>query len=495
MHIETDTISRRHRHFFAAPVALAVLVAAVALTRIENPPAVAALFPTVITAHGGDRVWNLPNGLSGVLREDAAIASDGAVTELLRGTALVRSTLDLSLWVGEWQLRTFDGGFMVIRSDEDFTLLALTSPVLLRRADDRFIVPAGMMLEISKGELERISDDLLLEQRSALRDISVTEPEVRLPEQLQLLGTVIAGGHNDFAHRVLLDETVRQELLAHGPPTSLLRGTSALPSVLRELAQYIQDTDLWLLLTLHEQYRLPLSDSIGPLTLAQNIRDLRWLAFPLSDTTAEAAPALAVKEWSEHVQKSIATRADAKTFTIDLFSALQLFRSIAEPRGWSERLAGYAEAVEGIAKAAGGILDHDSAAELVAWRAIDDILPLPEELPPLPTVEPPVPLQAETEPQPTVSAVLNPIEAQALIQRARDIFHQAGALFVPSTTLEATAPQTVKITNLIFATQTGEHSFTFTLDVAKEHVSGIQKNGQTFPLGLPLQRFIEWAKK
>ncbi len=529
---------KKHRHFLAFPLFLLLIGTSVlggGSTRLQ-----AEILPTVtisaISARQEDRLFTLPRGIGGLLREDGILSDEGELLSLEEGTVILASDGLVRLRIGDVILSAFHGGFLATRGGEKFSIHALSSPVLLVRDSFRIIIPAGMQGSWTSEDLvpwegnlpavvdqfrnfDIITSDLLRDELADLSSITlpllpafpaesaispVLTPfalpaaQTRMAEQsvrsqLRALRTAVESGNAQSAHALLRQPATDAALSSPDLPSdvlpALLAHAAELPSVSQELTGYISDDDLWLLLSLHPQYRAAAWETPGPLGISRSARLLRWLQLPSSDI-GEAVPARAVTQWREQLEKHLQTMEHPEEFLEQLLHSMKDYRSFAEQNGYPERLRRYAHALRQMIDPFAGTLAEDSQALYADWKKIDDIAPYIEAPALSMPVAPLEVLEAPADAPVAPEEHFDPSVAEAAVKR---MLLDSGALFTTQTAIHAESDARVMVQGIVFASEEAEHRYDFTMELPVKRLSRIRQDGREFPYGLGLEAFAKWA--
>ncbi len=499
-------MSRKHRHFLAAPLfALSLLVTIAGVSGAHRAQVTQETVAVgEITAVRADKTFTLPRGLRGLLREDGVLHDDGGVLSLRQGTVLVASDGMTTVQIGDVFLSAFHGGFLATFNGTKFSVHALTSPVLLERGAFRLIIPAGMQgswtaaeqlpsgsdvtgIAAERERLQMIPEGTLRDELSVLAAL----PPAPLPHSPEDLRMSLQFGDATSLRALLRQRAMQTALqspeLSTEVLSTLFADTADLPSASQELLQYLRDDRLWLLLSFHRSYRAAAWENSGAIGISADARVLRWLQLPSSDVGGNAVSALAVERWAQQVGKYAESLSQPQDFLEPLLRSLRGYRAFAEQRGFPERLQRIAHALRAVIEPFNGRLSDDAKNLYAEWQELDNIEPYTEPAPlPPPVIEAAVPV-------PVPAPVPGPFDAAAVEAGARQMLLDAGALFTTQTVLHAESATQVTVQHLLFATGDGEHRYDAVLDLTARQLRSIRRDGQLMPYSPGLDAFGAWA--
>ncbi len=529
--------AKHHRHFLAFPL-FAFLLAALVLTgstKLQASMLSDSAAAGEILARGGDRVFTLPRGIAGIVREDGSVHDDGNVLTLADGTLLLASDGLVEVQIGPASVKAFDGGFLVTTNGTKFSVHAVTTPVLLAHGDFRLVIPAGMQSQWMNADIPSLFDlGIVAQERDRMRridDVVAREelqdlsslPAAPLPpweaasafspflrtlalpaaqerltreetaSRLSQLCALLEAGNAEDVHARLRERELQEILSSPDLPTdllmTLLASARTLPSAQERLLQYVTDNDFWSLLSFHPLYRSAAWETSGPLTIPANARLLRWLQLPSSDVADAIAPRV-IDQWQREVTLYVRSIPDSVEFQESLLQSLRGFRSFLEEQEYPERLRRYARAVQEIIGSQSQALSADAQVLYARWNDVDAIAPYSEAPPRIAEEVSPAPVIAPVE---EADVPQEEFDAVAVQKQAKNLLLGTSALFTTQTSLEATSATLVKVSGLLFATSTGEHSYDFTLNLTSGEVTEILRDGEPMPYALSLEGLVSWA--
>jgi hypothetical protein len=504
MHIQTSHSARAgHRHFLAAPV----FVLALGLSMLSGSERMSAAASVVdyageLRAAGNDSEFALPRGVYGLLQEDGVLREEFDALRLADGTAYVASEGRVRLRAQEWLLQSFHGGMLVSTAPDAVSVLALTSPVLVRHGEFRLVIPAGMQGQWHGDALSEFSLRTAAAERVRLRAI----PPSILRDALQTLSRLEPVALPQAPEQSAAERQLREALESHDTASALalladdaayglstealvplLLSAHAIPSAAQQILDEVRDGDLWLLLSFHGAFASVAWETPGPLGLPLAMRELRWLLLPGGDIGAPL-PARVIDRWKDQVQKHVDTSEHPEEFLAALLASLADYRSLMSEQEFPERLGRLSRALEAIVEPHLSALSDDDKALYASWKDIHAIAPYTEA--------PAVVVPKEPQYSSSSSAIAAPPEvfdAASLEAQARGLLQNAGALFTIQTELRAESSSRVRVAGIVFASPQGEHRYDFTLNVADTQITNLQQDGTLLPYALTLEASGQWA--
>ena len=80
-------------------------------------------------------------------------------------------------------------------------------------------------------------------------------------------------------------------------------------------------------------------------------------------------------------------------------------------------------------------------------------------------------------------------------RRAYTVLRDIGALFTVETTIDAVAPNTAQVRNIIFSGKSGDRTVDFHFDVAKGEIRQVILGNKEYPYSLTVEAFRDWIQK
>jgi hypothetical protein len=533
----------RHRHFLALPLFIFSLVAIATAGGAMTASAVmtGSVVSNDVVSVADDTPFTFADLPAAGFLSDGGLAHEAQGRLWLEdGAMLVTTPSMVVVRAGDMEFTTVQGGFLLIKGSKVVTIMALTAPVLVRNEQYRFVVPTGYQGEWSAAELPTIQT--LATVADQLTTLTTILPETRVQQLAKLtsiaplelpafassaddvwpsfltleksadrqaaadtleafsqLRSAIAMGDLGGA-RELLGQPLVQNALKNVPDESMLRTlvilAQTMPSIERDLISYVHDADFWLLLSLHPRFSLAAWETDGPVEAPLSVRTQRFLQFPSSDV-AEAHANGAVERWKKQLASYLQGANDAPGFVSLLLKSMRSYKDFAAANNLPERLLRYAEAIRELSGPYAADLSEEDRALIDAWTA-EEVLPEYQDAPALsdtliPEVAPPVEAPPAVEPVPVAEPVSG-ADARAQEAEAKALLQTAGGLFAVTTKFHADVRGSVDIEGIIFASESGDHSYDFTLDLVAKRVTEIRVDGQTMPFPMALDAFANWAR-
>ncbi|MDA1208651.1 MAG: hypothetical protein O2904_01310 [bacterium] len=533
-----------HRHFVAAP-ALA-LVIGISLFQGSYQASVSELSTgeEVIMGLSEGVVSQLPSGAQVTVYSGDGFDASGSA--FLNGTALVSSDGVSHFTVGNMHIVALAGAFHVSYHSGDISIAALTTPVLVRDALHRVLVPSGLQWKGRDGNISRLSAGLvqwkadrkldILPQRFIVRQLQnlsympsvdsadllpasrnalpasrwSTLPALRMQGaqdrtqhewQTQLLGTLRSRIESKDIHAVqsLLSVSDYGEAFQSEATTNMiihlmhtLDLDSAMTMVL--LTHLIVDEDIWLLSSLDPRWREVTWTLFGPDSMKESIMT-RLFALPASDNAAQAASAFLIERWVQEIL-GIAGRMDSDhslEFLEEVIATGIPLVADAQRLGYPERARRLAEALLTLGSSVHDKIPEEMLNTLQTYHEFEKInvaamlvtLRQPQDDAPEEVVLP----QAQDDIEEVAQYSPDIVEA-----RTYAILRDMGAVFAVNTEIRAMEPNTARVRRVIFSTAAGDLTFDFHFNIAKGEISQIIQDGKEFPYSLPLETFSGWIK-
>lgn len=463
----------RHRHLLVAPIFALALVLSVAQRPETGMGSVlsggAAIARGEVFADE-DLLVALPDGVRGSLKAGGSMVVGRRAALLKQGSVLLAADGPIALRVGEaTTVRGVAGAFVVIAEGSSLTVAALTTPVLVEWRDQRVIVPIGTQWRSSEA-LQGLRGDIAAWARA--RAVTLL-PESYVREQIDLAASL-------------------------APPDAPARG-----ALLAELAGDPEpdagDPDAWLLHSFHPQLRAAVWTLPDPLGIPRSTSALRLLRFASSDLSPKPLPSVLVDRWRGAVAAFLATEEKPAAFLEELVRASRVPLRALAARGHPQRAHRIAEALISAVRPYAAGLPPAGLAAFTDLRRFDASLLQG-------SVDASVALPAPTEKSAGVAVVPSApgasssssaaaLSAAEIEQRAYALLRDAGAVFTVHTKIEAAGPALASVQGLVFGGKSGDRSFDFTLDLAREEVRGIAVGGRGVPFPMPFADFIAWARR
>lgn len=497
MHIPSLYPPRRHRALVAAPVFILLLM----LSLKEGMGATLLSTDTLRSQVG--------NPIAVQLSAGAKAHQSAEYVDVQEGSALLLSDGIASVHIRGDVLLGWSGGFEVIAHPTSYTVVALTTPVLVHRGEDSILVPSFMQWqsEDDRYALKPIPEHFLRERLMQLQsltpsaDFSKDEadssplrlPFIQLPAAqdrameagyhsvLQLLLDALREGRAEEA-RAFLSRQSTQEAIASSV------GRSFVPALLHEgiaqniaepfLSAFLSDPGFWMIASLHPDLRSYAWVHRIP-DLPRQRLFLALSLLPASDRLTDEVSDLAVEKWAQAF--GIFLQHDADPLRM-LQGVLPILEDLA--RSHPVRAKRYASHL--LATLAWLQLEEgESLSSLRRIAALEDLsIPLEHA-----ATDPIVSLPAASASQP-----IDPAKTLELLERARADLAQAGGMFTKETSLTAMHPERVRVENIVIGTSEGDRMFSFTYHIESKSVEEAFHAGKTLPYALPLEQYLRWVR-
>jgi len=516
----------RHRHFLFLPV-LACIMLLPGL--FSGAPLQAALAPVA----SSDAPFVTRDGMQ-VLPEDGAqlLVTDSSVSlvhgsTLMTGEGLLRVRIDDST-----EVLGMNGAMHVSHFGDTLSVAALTSPVAVLVGTGRQLLPTGTQWQMNMNSTVLLPWEVGAEHWLSVRHLA----PIPAPFQRKALSQVQSAEvvHAQAASPAIALFTVPQALHAFLLPAAAVRAeqsslaalvASIADAVLRSDGQMARDAvaalpadtlswdrslqahlalllaqadsaavatplvealaaadpDLWILLSVHEDYR-SLTWTFADVPESTEHRFLSLLTLPGNDTAPVPVAAPAVARWHGTVLALLRNDEPAGIAVIDV--AVHAVRSL-QNQGYPERASRWS--VELMLLADSCPLPDDLASSVQSLRTSSDT-PLPVFVPQEETAVP------RMEERSSVEQVALFQEDPMTKERVLQIMADAGALVTTETDAMLLPDGTVRVTRLVFSGSNADRTFTFLYHPDTGNVSQVQEGSRQYPNVLTLHAFAAWAR-
>lgn len=429
-----------------------------------------------------------------------------------------------------YALTGWNGAFVADAAKNDqLTIVALTTPVLVQRDGDAWLVPVGMQLSlkassnISPADItewmhsrrplplpahylrEMLPTAEALWAQSSIKPLTAketvmpplagsalmfnkartdAESDVRAQRLARLSDALIQ--HDPAAFDELMSMSDTRDILDHAEVSDLAtlltlaadskRDVQILPSILR-------DPSLSLLLRFH-----PLLRSRVWLTAEasadHHLLLLGQMLLPFSDHSEATVSPQSIQSWEDGWK---AVQLDAVSLNA-LAPIVAHDIAVLDEEGYPVRARGYAAAfVSGVHPLPAGVSD-DAQAALDHLRSIYDIVlsvadPEPQEVPVVPETN-------------TSSAVSSVSSVVTVVSEAdvRAMLSAEGCMFTTQTVFTSQPDGLYQVQDVVLGTPSGDRVISFTFNPAARTVLDIEQNGQILPYSLTLEKYVEWVR-
>ena len=437
--------------------------------------------------------------------------------------------------IGDLHLYSIDGAYFVAENGSSVTIASLTTPVFVQVSRAFMVVPVGWQWTISDTTLPALQGDLVapwLEPRALtsipqhfmerqmreLRtepDRSVDLPPVRLevPAPLwaylhdlrlgaareriedewstEVLGTV--RGALEQGDRALLTSLLYNQDFAtvfdsrHGRLVlSTLLSQYNDDVTLAPIVEYLaRDERLAVLFSLHPRW-CSFSWTL-PTPSSRELRLLRIFSFPFADSASVGMKPFTFQRWILDILTYAENNIDSPVLSF-LFTTSIALVEYQESHGYPLRARLLASSLLELSEKYNGELPTDVESSLSDLRSLDRLDLSASLLPPVDDIV----VEKEGEESTPREPTYTPDQVEAL---AESTLQNAGALFTVETTIDAVAPDTARVEGIVFAVPSGDRTFSFTYDVARDEISAVEGGGEEYPYSLTLDAFVKWLAR
>jgi len=446
----------RHRHAVFLPLFLFTLTLSAFPHTVEQ--AKAKLTSLLGESQFGEP-FVLEDGTYGVVQQGGVLSVEKGIS-LEKGSVVLGKEGLFEVVVGDTALSGLSGSVHIIRGSKNFTVSALTTPVLVRSKTERVLIPVGYQWQHVLGEsLPALKDGY--REWSDARSFRLL-PEHFIRESLTKLQRAEFEGNGSGS------------ILAFGPSSSRMDQFNALTVLM-------PNEDIWMLASLHPQFRAQ-AWSLPTGEYSTEAQLVRLIAFPYLDGSSETVEEFAMDRWSESVQEAALSVELPEKFIERFFHTHFPLVAQMRERGYPERA---------------DLLATHLRLLLEAWRT-----ELPPELTDIlselqrdqnVTLHPEKP--AETVVEKLATPVIVALDPEEVRKRAYSLLQDTAALFTLETTVEPGEGNTARIQDVLFGGTHEDRKVSFTLDVEKKMVSEVELEKKSYPFHLEWSAFLEWMKK
>ncbi|HAI98856.1 TPA: hypothetical protein DCL30_04980 [Candidatus Peribacteria bacterium] len=517
-----------HRHFLILPAFLCLLSVSLlsassstnaSITRQADPKI--ERFPAVIA--WGDAqamVWS-----------DTLVDRAGSVPRLLSGPMLIKTDGIVEMDAADLHLTGLYGGAYVTVRGGVVTVAALTAPMLATSGRRSVLIPAGLQWSGS----DRIASyDAGVTQWAKSRSLSAVPTAFKRAQLMQLesfpavaLPTRSAGSSLDRflsslafdgwrlpaaqqrVHRLYEEEVFREltRCVREGDRDCVMeivhdadneehlsgrRGQGILASLLSQvsgdsvmtnmlLTALMHDDRLWLLASIHPQWRLPAWGVDHP-TPSREMCMLHLFVLPQSDVLADALPVVILQRWEQEAADLLALDADPRSLLNHLVEVLVPVVRTETTLGYPERARTLAASLMSIVAERKELLSPAASAAVRSFSQLGD-----------------EPLDATVHEETTSAASSSeggtqPFDPEQVAGLAEELLRESGAAFTVQTSFKALTSSQVNVMGIVFSGVRGDASYDFLLDTARGMVSAVVVGGRPLPNTLSLREFVRWAR-
>jgi hypothetical protein len=379
--------------------------------------------------------------------EDGSQFNDATKT-LAQGTVLVAGDDLVFLNVADMTLEGWNGGFLVTKNGESITIVALSTPVLIRQGENEMIVPAFMQWKSTK--LTSLKDGL--ESWIASRDVKP------LPEEFK----------RDQLQKIAVLEVVSD--YSHDPH-----------QLFQFLTAFTATPDHALLAAFH-----PLVADharVFPLNSPSDDERLSLLLLtPLSDTTANSLSPISVEQWKAEWMETLKTQKGILQFAAALPILKQHIERL-DALHYPKRVDTYVTALLSIADSVQLQLLPQAKQVLTELRTLRDARRLAAPIADTPSSIASI-ASASSVSSTSVVSIVSKEQAEAILQNA--------GFMITNDTQLIPVGDGVQVSNIIFGTASGDMPLGFVLHPATSTVSAISFEGQMLPNSVTMEQLTQW---
>lgn len=229
-----------HRHFIAAPVAMAFMAVVVGASAfLQSSVLGAGVLHVRLSAESEPQQFAIGTAVSGLLQEHSSLLADdhGASVRLVKGQALLRTMSNLTIDLHQAvTVRALVAALYVAADQESFTVAALDAPVMVDDASGTRMVPPGRQwtFRAGKGFIAPLPADWYRERMADLASLPKTEASIVNDDpvfaDLALLNNILSSSRMDdaeaenLAQQIATNSVLRKEIAALLPAVAE-RGT------------------------------------------------------------------------------------------------------------------------------------------------------------------------------------------------------------------------------------------------------------------------------
>ena len=529
------TSQKRHRHFVALPLFLAVL----GFSLVPLSGTTSSLTAAVRSAHG---MITLSDGTQILPSEDSVLEEGVAAPFLYRGSALIRSESIVQVRTSRCDVLAMAGAFHLITGEEETTVSALTAPVIVSVSGQRALIPVGMQMRIagpfnglsegfaawmgSRGTM-RLPEHFFREQLAALRAFPVAHDALparredlppRVPASAlalpmaqersaeawreDVLGALrfrIEAQDDDAARLMLKDEAFHPAFADARSLSALVvlagRVTDGSAGLRPLLLPFLSDRhDLWLLAAMHPTLHTG-AWTAGIPSLTDEENALLSFGLPVADRAPQGFSPIVTRWWGDAVLAFIARQRDPLSLIEPLLTHLLPVVQRDVEDGYPERAQTLARALQSFAEPVSGRL---SAVLALALEKTERNTAASVDLfaPPASSSASSA-LHSSKSDGGSSSSSLPPLDPHERIAVVTAALEQGGALFSLQTKIEPKDDgESVAVRDILFSSvKEGDLPYAFNVNVRTMQVSSIVRDRKSLPYPMALEAFLRWVRE
>lgn len=509
-------IQKSHRHYVAAPLFAAVLLLSTGGAYLHSASTASVMDTSAMVIVPGP--FSLPSGEYGVAGEKTVAALVDGSIELQNGSLILASTNLAKVTAHGWAMAVFGGAVWVDAGASSTTLVALSAPVLIRHANETFLLPMGYQVVLSEQadiaslRPQKAPAGFLREHLLNLSEIAQPAPDLPAanPESVEAfasrpLSLLPGAGRRDLetwantavARLRFIVETnpadpaeFMQDALwndlamsSAGREASIqLLGLAARsPSFVMRILPMTRDHDLSLLGFFHPDLRTAAWVTMDP--AAMETQDLRFAVenLPKGDGGQGELSPILIDRWEIAAAELLASNREAAPVAESLVSSTVPWIRRLEQE-YPERFERYADALRTVLEPVQDQMLPETQETLASL-----------EQPQLPVFETQEPVAQKS--QPSSASSSSPVaHPEALLSQTRTLLSGIGAVYSTVTTLSAREDGTVLVEGILFSSRDGEHVYSFVLNPAAQTLTQILRDGKKLPFDSGLEGFGGWVR-
>lgn len=459
-----------HRHFVALPIVVLCFSLVFGLNQALVPAHAGAvsmgLANEVIVPGSQQSVVRTPVPGMIIIAEsdtDAQFVADEMMLQLTRGSILIRTDSVVRGQLGERQYAGLLGSFALSSDEAGSTLVAIDTLILLKDSMGQMILSPGFQAYIAHGTSP--ADDPVIS----------SVPATWMADKLAVLSDAETQASPDHSAASTLNKRelsldLQGEILSADQLGRALGTVGRVDPALKRI----------LALRLSADPRVAREDTVlaAELSRGEFAADTARTIVNLA-ASGRLLPDAVVKAWGVLSEHS-ALQSPAVTLSL-LLPRASAFPSAFEEQGfplhaqlWQQVIGHLLTFTESLLSAEDARalqpLIHETERSLIGIRT-DQI--------------------ADSSSESSTVSSASPYAGDATAD-AHAVLTQRGAMVGPATAFRSLSPtsSSVRITDIYFATKSGDHAFSFTLDLTKKTVSDIEQNGERLPNALRLEQFL-----
>ena len=537
------TPHKRHRHFVAFPLFLALL--GIIFVPFTGPSS--SLRASVSSEQ---EVMSLPDGTQVLLGDESVLDTLSAAAFLRQGSALVRSENIAQIRTSSCDILALAGAFHLIAGETSTTVSAMTAPVLVSVSGRRAVVPVGMQMRIagpltgieagfaawrSARSLAPLPEHFIRDQVFALQQfpsvvdvlpvaqslfpseeshsaLELPAAQARAKEawRLQVLGSLRwhIEQQDDAGVRALLDRSAYHAAFADArslPALVTLAGRTADGAAgLRSLLlRFLADRhDVWLLAALHPSFHTG-AWTAGVPALTQEELTLLAFGLPKVDRAPQGFSPVVVRWWEQTVHAFIAEQKEPSALVEPLLLDLLPVIEQDVQDGYPERAQTLARALTHFADPLDRLSPVLRSSLAEAGRLTEgavDLFASPLDSAPFDSAQgrrgdTAVSSASSASSASSVSSVA-PMDPNERVSIVTSVLEQAGALFSLQTKIEPKEDgQSVTVRDILFSSSKGDLPYMFDVNARSLAVSSIVQNGKFLPYPMKMDAFLTWVRE